>query len=137
MMRTIPALSVALILGACAGSSNQVALPQYYESYKLALMDEISHVIANGPYAATPGPVKLAYEECSADYVMSGFTEAERAKLDAFARQEITMTAAEGRAMEDRARARLGGNLSYDTLDRLSAICPDKVPLFKQHFKPI
>jgi hypothetical protein len=61
---------------------------------------------------------------------LSGLTENERARLDAWARREVVLTNGEMRDLDARLRQRLGGTMDFDDL---SGTCPDKVPLFKQH----
>ena len=133
MIRPLLSLLAACLTG-CA-SDSPVQAPRYYVDYRAVLIEKIDHAFMGGPYASAPGPVKFAYEACGADFILSGLTENERARLDAYARREITLTSGELRDLDRRIRSRLGDDLTYETLDRLNSICPDKVPLFRQHFQ--
>jgi hypothetical protein len=130
MLRAILSLVAIACLAGCVSDSAPVQAKRYYVDYKALLMEGVDHAFMGGPKASAPGPVKLAYAECSADYALTGFTENERARLDAFARREITLTNGEMRDLDSRLRSRLGNSLEFDDL---AGTCPDKVPLFKKY----
>jgi hypothetical protein len=125
-------LAVCLLLAGCAGS---IESPRHYYSYRELLIDQTKQRFYPGPFVTAPYEVKQAYSECGAEYVLSGFTPTEKARLDAFAQQKTTLSAQEARNLDNAVQSRLGGDLSYENLDRLSSVCPDKVPLFKQYLK--
>lgn len=136
MFRYAALAFAACILGGCVSAPTNVESPRMYPSYRATLISEIQRAFISGPNASAPAEVRAAFEECGADFVLSGFTETEKAKLDAWVRREITLTDAEIRDMDARVKARLGGNLSYESLDRLNSVCPEWVPAFKKNLKP-
>lgn len=124
----------ALLLAGCVANA-QVVPDRYFTTYQAMLSNQIWRAIEAGPYAAAPGNVKIAYADCSAAYVMSAMTPAEVARLDAYARHEITMTVGDLKEIERRASERLGGPITAENMGRLGAVCPDQVAAFRQYFR--
>jgi hypothetical protein len=137
MVKIFTALVVGALLTGCVTDSSQIMSDGDFGSYRGMLVSQTWRMIQAGPYAKTaPNSVQVAYSRCAADYVMTGFTPAEAARLDAYARHETALTAGEMNELTRRVKERLGGDLTYDSLDRLAAVCPSDVPAFREYFKP-
>lgn len=128
---------IALALVGCAPTAQRPAYtPTYFVDYRASLVDAALKAAFSGPNRNAPWAVINGYAECSADFLVAGMSPADKARLDAYSRGEIMLTPEEGRAIERRISAAVGGPLTLKNLDRLNGTCPDKVPLFKQYFKP-
>lgn len=95
-----------------------------------------AQAVLGGPYASAPNRVRAAYADCVANYLVAAMTPQERADNEAYLRGTKKMTYGEIEAESDALSARVGGPLTYATLDRLSRTCPGDVPSFKQSFGP-
>jgi hypothetical protein len=121
-----------LLLAGCAASPAQEYSPNYWTDYRGAQIEttarETQAVYKSAPYSAV-----LAYAECSTDYALAQLTPEERAKLDAYV-QHFDKPLSRAEYDTIRAKLKASGIGDFSTLDRLAGTCPDKVPLFKQHF---
>jgi len=126
-------LIAALMLAGCAASENS---PHYFRDFRTARIEMTARQVLNGPNKNAPQPVIVAFAECSTDYLLHYTSPEDKAVLDAWAQQKRSFSKAENDAYEARTRAAGAVTIGYNSFDALSGTCPDKVPLFKQYFKP-
>lgn len=126
-------LIAGLLLAGCAASQSS---PYYFKDFRAARVEITSQQVLNGPNRDAPQAVIVAYAECTADYLLKYTRPEDKAVLDAWAQQKRTLSKAETDAYEARARAAGAVTIDYNSFDALAGTCPDKVPLFKQYFKP-
>jgi hypothetical protein len=153
-------LIVALILAACAAppqpipaswdpngaapagsvsrapveSGSGLMAPWKSPSYREYLVDATMEGLKAGPSASAPERVKFAYSICAADFAVAPLTPAERGKLDAWSRRDISISSSEWTAEQERERALFGPDFST-ALDRMTPFCPDKIPAFRQYLR--
>lgn len=136
MSRTLMiALLTASIGAGCVAASDPVPLPRGYVDYKAYLIEQFDHALHSGSNAALPGPLKFAYESCAADAVLSTYTEQQRAKLDAYARREIVLTAGELKDINAAVRGRYPNASPEDLYRAMAPFCPNDIPTFRQYIR--
>lgn len=118
-----------LALTACAGAQRPETSPVRYTDYRASLVDYMERAADPG----LPPEVIKVYAECSATYLVTSMDQADRARLDAYARQKAQISPVEGREIEGRMNATVGGPLTAGNLDRLNGTCPDQVPMLKRY----
>lgn len=139
MIKAVSVVFVGAMLAGCAPNADtQRTARGDFSSYRDLLADESLHILDRNTYARiVPRPVIMAYVDCAADFVLSKISASDRARLDAYARHETTMSANEAKEIERRMTEGAGGDITYATLDRLSETCPADVPSFKEHLEPV
>lgn len=122
------ALTILIVALAGCAAQQQTSQRRYFVSYEKMLADSTFQAIRDRP--DIPWDVKFAYADCSAAYAMTLVTPEERARLDAYARQQIELPNDELQSLDSRINARGGGAMAVDDL---SGICPEQIPAFKQY----
>lgn len=83
---------------------------------------------------SAPEAVKDKFASCVADFTVKSFTPDELARLDQYARGEITLSVGELKKLNQSSNDRQNGKpLSADSLDRLDTTCPNDVASFREY----
>jgi hypothetical protein len=123
---------VALLLSGCAAQEHYA--DGNWVDYRAMMIEKIARSTMSGPGKDVPYSVVNAYAECATDYLLSYTSPEDKAMLDAYAQQKIALTQAESDAYEQRLKDAGAQVIAYTNVGPLAGTCPDKVPLFKQHF---
>lgn len=121
---------------AATGCASTVSSSGYYASYHDAVESYAARAVLEGPYASAPNRVRAEYAECAADFMVARLAPEEKSSLDAFVQGKQTMSLADYKAKDTEIETRVGGPLTYATIDRLGSTCPQALPDFRQYFGP-